>query len=117
MLSDEAKVTFDKVVGSLKQRLLPVRSKALLSALLIKRKQHTSETVDEYAQEFEALYDKSYGRRAGMDEESKQLLKRVAGESLAILSSNICRCSIQGSDCGRAGQADVSLNSLSLSQR
>ena len=35
-----------------------------------------TETVDQYAQDFETFFDHSYGRRAGMDQESKDLLKR-----------------------------------------
>ena len=42
----------------------------------MKRKQLPSESVDQYAQEFETLFDRSYGRRSGMDQESKDLLKR-----------------------------------------
>ena len=54
VLSEEAKATFDKAVSSLKQRLCPVQSEAL-SAQLMKQKQRSTETVDEYAQEFDAL--------------------------------------------------------------
>ena len=53
-----------------------MRSEALLSAQLIKRKQKYSESVDEYAYEFKSLFEKSYGKRAGMDQASKELLKR-----------------------------------------
>ena len=42
----------------------------------MKRKQLPSESVDQYAQEFETLFDRSYGHRFGMDQESKDLLKR-----------------------------------------
>ena len=42
----------------------------------MKRNQLPSESVDQYAQEFETLFDRSYGRRSGMDQESKDLLKR-----------------------------------------
>ena len=75
VLPEEAKAIFDKAVESLK-KLHPVRNEALLSVQRMKRRQCTTELVDEYAQEFEALFDKSYGKRVGMDEESKQLLKR-----------------------------------------
>ena len=32
--------------------------------------------MNQYSQDFEALFGKNYNRRMGMDEESKQLLKR-----------------------------------------
>ena len=68
--------TFPKAVDALKQRLYPVRSEALLSAQLMRRKQQYSESVDQYAQDFESLFEKSYGRRSGMDLSSKEMLKR-----------------------------------------
>ena len=52
------------------------RSEALLSAQLIKRKQKYSESVDEYAHEFQSLSAKSYGKRATMDQALKELSKR-----------------------------------------
>ena len=42
----------------------------------MRRKQGTQETVDQYTQCFEQLFERSYGNRAGMDSESKALLKR-----------------------------------------
>ena len=42
----------------------------------MKRKQLPSESVDQYTQEFETLFDRSYGRRSGMDQQSKDLLRR-----------------------------------------
>ena len=76
VLPDKAKASFSTAVDAPKQRLHPVRSEALLSAQLIKRKQKYSESVDEYAHVFESLFEKSYGKRAGMDQGSKELLKR-----------------------------------------
>ena len=76
VLPDKAKASFSTAVDALKQRLHPVRSEALLSAQLIKRKHKYSESVDEYAHEFESLFEKSYRKRAGMDQASKELLKR-----------------------------------------
>ena len=67
-----------------------MRSEALLSAQLIKRKQKYSESVDEYAHESESLFEKSYGKRAGMDQASKELLKRdlfVQGPAYCYLPS------------------------------
>ena len=76
ILPYKAKSSFSTAMDALKQRLHPVRSEALLSAQLIKRKQKYSESVDEYAHEFESLLEKSYERKAGMDQASKELLKR-----------------------------------------
>ena len=76
VLSKESKGSFQAVVDGLRKRLAPVRREALVSAQLMKRKQKATETVDQYAQEFETLFDRSYGRREGMDQESKDLLKR-----------------------------------------
>ena len=76
VLTSESKATFSKAVDALKQRLHPVRSEALLSAQLMRRKQQYSESVDQYAQDFESLFEKSYGRRSGMDLSSKEMLKR-----------------------------------------
>ena len=42
----------------------------------MKRRQRHSETVDEYTKDFEQLFEKSYGKRAGMDQPSKEMLKR-----------------------------------------
>jgi len=42
----------------------------------VKQKQKAEETVDSYAQDFESLFEKSYGKRAGMDVASRELLKR-----------------------------------------
>ena len=55
VLPDKAKANLSTAVDALKQRLHPVRSEALLPAQLIKRKQKYSESVDEYAHEFEVL--------------------------------------------------------------
>ena len=42
----------------------------------MKRKQRADETVDNYSQDFESLFEKSYGKRLGMDVASRELLKR-----------------------------------------
>ena len=76
VLPKESVCDFSTAVSSLRKRLAPVRREALLSAQLIKRKQRPTESVDQYAQDFETLFDRSYGRRSGMDQESKDLLKR-----------------------------------------
>ena len=51
-------------------------NEALLSSQLIKRKQKPAETVSIYVQELEALFEKSYGKRQGIDLASKETLKR-----------------------------------------
>ena len=75
MLKDSV-CDFHTAVDSLRKRLAPIRREALLSAQLIKRKQKPAESVNQYAQDFETLLDRSYGRRSGMDQEPKDLLKR-----------------------------------------
>lgn len=47
----------------------------MISAQLTKWKQGSIESVNKYAQELEALFEKSYGRRSGMDHVSKEVLK------------------------------------------
>ena len=77
--------TFSRATESLKKRLQPVANEALLSSQLMKRKQRTRESVSTYAQELEVLFEKSYGKREGMELASKELLKRdlfVQGISL-----------------------------------
>jgi len=60
----------------LQERLNPVEREALVSAQLMRRKQQQNESVDEFAQDLEKLFERSYGRRKGMDESSKEMLKR-----------------------------------------
>ena len=84
-LPARAKDTFFRATESLKKRLQPVANKALLSSQLMKRKERTRDCVSTYAQELEALFEKSYGKRQGMDLVSKELFKRdlfVQGLSL-----------------------------------
>ena len=75
-LPSEVKGSFTTAVEALRKRLQPPKRDALRSAELIKRKQRTDEPVDKYAQSFEMLFDKSYGNREGMDQASKDMLKR-----------------------------------------
>ena len=85
VLPASAKDTFPRAVESLKKRLQPVANEALLSSQLMKRKQRAGESFSTYTQELEALFEKSYGKRQGMDLTSKELLKRdlfVQGLSL-----------------------------------
>ena len=76
MLDEESRSTFPKAIDALKKRLHPVQNEALLSAQLIKRRQRYSETVDDYTRNFEMLFEKSYGKRVGMDQASKEMLKK-----------------------------------------
>ena len=76
VLPSEKKDKFETAIGALKARLCPVKREALLSAQLIRRRQRSNETIDAYVQDFEDLFNKSYGQRSGMDLESKALFKR-----------------------------------------
>ncbi len=76
VLPVEVRKSYKDAVGALRKRLHPVKQEALMSARLMKRKQKQQETVDEYAQDFEHLFEQSYGQRPGMDGDSKRLLKR-----------------------------------------
>ena len=76
VLPNDTKVSLDTAVAALRDRLQPVQHAALASAQLMRRKQGTQESVDKYAQFFEQLFERSYGSRAGMDNDSKALLKR-----------------------------------------
>jgi len=60
---------------ALRERLHPVRRDALASAQLMHRKQQWRESVDSFAQDFQHLFDKSYGVRFEMGESSKATLK------------------------------------------
>ena len=75
VLPASAKDTFPRAVESLKKRLQPVANEALFSSQVMKRKQRAGESVSTYAQELEVLFEKSYGKRQGMDLASKELLK------------------------------------------
>jgi len=75
-LPADVKGSFSAAVEALRKRLQPPKRDALRSAQLIRRKQQSNELVDKYAQDFELLFDKSYGQREGMDQASKGMLKR-----------------------------------------
>ena len=76
VLPSTSKVSFKAATEALQKRLNPVEREALVSAQLMRRKQQPAESVDEFAQDLEKLFDRSYGRRTGMDEGSKEMLKR-----------------------------------------
>ena len=76
VLPSMSKVSFKAATEALQKRLNPVKREALVSAQLMRRKQQLGKSVDEFAQDLENLFDRSYGRRAGMDEDSKGMLKR-----------------------------------------
>ena len=75
VLDKESKKTYASATKALRNRLCPIRREALKSAELLRRKQQQNESVDEFAQDFEALFERSYGQ-AGMDEEARERLKR-----------------------------------------
>ncbi len=76
VLPREVTESFATAVTALKERLSPVRRKALVSAQLMRRKQRAEECVDVFAHDLEDLFERSYGCRAGMDSDTKELLKR-----------------------------------------
>ena len=76
VLPSTSKVSFKAATEALQKHLNPVEREALVSAQLMRRKQQSAESVDEFAQDLEKLFDQSYGRRTGMDEGSKEMLKR-----------------------------------------
>ena len=43
----------------------------------MRRKQQPNKSLDEFPQDLEKLFERSCGRRKGVDESSKELLKRV----------------------------------------
>ena len=76
LLSSSVKSSFEEASQALHEWLYPVESEALVSAQLKRRKQLSSETVDEFVQDVEKLFEWCNGRKRGMDESSKELLKR-----------------------------------------
>ena len=68
----------------MRQWLHPLQNEALLSTQLMKRKQKIEETVDTYAQDFESLFEGSYGRWAGMDISSKLLKQDLVVQGLLL---------------------------------
>ena len=76
VLPGESKSSYAKATKALGDRLKPAGRKALSSAQLLRRKQRSGETVDAFVQEFEDLFEKSYGHESGIDPEFKKTLKR-----------------------------------------
>ena len=76
VLPADVKKSPDAAIEALRERLHSVRRDALASAQLMRCKQQWRESVDNYSQAFEHLFDKSYGVRHGMDTASKATLKR-----------------------------------------
>ena len=66
ILPSQVKESYVKVTEALQERLNPVEREALLSAQLMCRKQQQNESVDEFAQDLEKLFERSYGHRKGM---------------------------------------------------
>ena len=75
VLDKESKKTYASATKVLRDRLCLVRRETLKSAEILRRKQQQNESVDEFAQDFEALFERSYGQ-AGMDEEARERLKQ-----------------------------------------
>ena len=94
VLPSHVKESYVKATEALQERLNPVEREALVSAQLMRRKQQPNESVDEFAEDLEKLFEHSYGRRKEMDESSKEMLKidflckvsgvEVAGEGATI---------------------------------
>ena len=61
VLPADVKKSPDAAIEALRERFHPVRRDALALAQLMHRKQQWCESVDNYAQAFEHLFDKSYG--------------------------------------------------------
>ena len=76
VLPSQAKESYTKATGALQERLNPVEWEKLVSAQLMRRKQQQNESVDEFAQDLEKLFERNYRRRMGMDQNSKEMLKR-----------------------------------------
>lgn len=75
VLPNEKQDKFETVINALKARLCPAK-RELQAAQLMSGQQRNSESIDSYVQDFEDLFNKSYGQRDGMDMESKVLQKR-----------------------------------------
>ena len=58
------------------QCLNPIRQEALISTQLMYHRHKIEESVDSYAQELQSLLESAYGKRTGMDDKSKEVLKR-----------------------------------------
>ena len=61
LLPERVKTCFLNATEALQSQLNPVRREALVSAQLMRHKQSMDESVDSFAQEFEKLFDTSYG--------------------------------------------------------
>ena len=55
--------SFKGTTEALQKRLTPAGMEALRSAQPMRRKQQTNESVDEFVQDFERLFEQSYIRR------------------------------------------------------
>ena len=116
LLSPSVKSSFEKASQALHEQLYPVESEALVSAQLMKRKQLSSETVDEFAQDLEKLFERSYGCRQGMDESSTRVaeVRRVCTRTFVEMAKEsptirlyIQRCSASGQSSGTTGAPAV----------
>lgn len=101
ILPSHVKGFYAETTDALQERLNPVDREALVSAQLMQHRQRATESVDEFAQELKKLYERSYGRRQGMDEGSKEMLKRdIFVQGLCLKwQDNVQRCPSSG-PCG-----------------
>ena len=59
VLPSHVKESYVKATEALQERLNPVEREALVSAKLMRRKQQPNKSVDEFAQDFEKLFEPS----------------------------------------------------------
>lgn len=76
VLPPEEKAIFALASEALGKRLQPAKRDALTLAQLLKMRQKPGEGVDNYVQEFERLFEESYGHRVDVDATFKGVLKR-----------------------------------------
>ena len=76
VLPPEEKGSFDLASKALGKRIQPAKREALSSAQLLRRRQRTGESVDDYVREFEQLFESSYGHQTDVDMTFKEILKR-----------------------------------------
>ena len=115
VLLKESKSSFQAAVDGLRKQLARVRREALVSAELMKQKQKAMEMVDQYAQDFETLFDHSYGWQEGMDQESKDLKRDLFVLGLRMKWQKVLPSAESFSDClhqARAAEQERQLNEL-----
>ena len=76
VLPADEKTTFDLATKALGKRVQPAKREALSSAQLLRRRQKSGESVDDFVREFERLFEESYGHRTDVEVAFKGELKR-----------------------------------------